>query len=197
VEVWALVISIVSVFISTVAIAFAYLQWRAAVRQADIAERVAKDQALDVERARKAAEASAEAAKELADTASRQYRLRFMPSIEVTYTGRRLNIHNKGRENIWLWGTKVSGFPLGLESQGRLIVPNGFYYILGDGLEAAFAEIRKDGKEVRVTCQMFLQTADEVRYVASMSLWATFSDPQTEIHTQMLDIQPIENWPSK
>jgi hypothetical protein len=71
----ALIVAVAAVLVALVAALFSALQWKAADRQADIADRAlrlaeksAKDQAGDIERSRKAAENSAKAASTLADT---------------------------------------------------------------------------------------------------------------------------------
>jgi hypothetical protein len=71
----AIILSICAVVVAASAALFSFLQWKAADRQADIAERAFKlaekssqDQAEDVRRSRKAAEESAKAAATLADT---------------------------------------------------------------------------------------------------------------------------------
>jgi hypothetical protein len=71
----ALIIAVVSVGIAIVASFFGFLQWKAADRQADIADRALKlakrtadDQSADIERSRKAAEESAASAQVLAQS---------------------------------------------------------------------------------------------------------------------------------
>jgi len=62
----------------------------------------------------------------------------FTVSVDVVYEpgSKRLNVHNKGQTNIYLWGSKLGDGPQVLEKAPVLITPGGFYYIFADSLEA-------------------------------------------------------------
>lgn len=125
------------------------------------------------------------------------YDLNFNPSLEITYENGRLNVANKGKENIWLCGTKLANKPPGLEAEGRLITPGGFYYILGDRLEQVLTTMRGASNEVRVPCDVFIQAANGRKYTTKVLLWAVFTTKGLEVHAQTLAFQSVDTWPTE
>src|SRR5690242_17327040 len=60
--------------------------------------------------------------------------LNFRPSLEVTSESDKLNVYNRGKDNVWLWGTQFRDETRTIESSGRLIAPGGFYYLFSNKL---------------------------------------------------------------
>jgi hypothetical protein len=207
-------VSIAALVVALIAAGFAGWQACEAHEARTDAKQALNAQAKDVERSRKAAENSASAAKALAesslrglaiaersahaaessaDTAQNLYELNFVPAVEITYDNGRLNVANKGKQNIWLWGTKFDNGRIDIEREGRLITPGGFYYILG--VERLLTAMRNQSKEIRLPLRIFIQTENRRRYVAEVQLWVVFKENGMEVHTQTLEIQSASAWP--
>ena len=74
--------------------------------------------------------------------------LNFRLSLEITYDKGHINIYNKGKENVWIWGSQFRDDPMQIDKTGRLIVPGGFYYILTDRLQPLMQKGHKQDKEL-------------------------------------------------
>ena len=115
----------------------------------------------------------------------------YSPSLDLIYTEHQLRFYNRGRSNLYLWGTRLGdGKPL-IGKEPRLISPAGngligqaFYYILGDSLEReALEKIGKDG-ETRVPFEAFVAAEDKKRYRIRYSFWVVVKAGNMTIHTQ-------------
>jgi hypothetical protein len=109
--------------------------------------------------------------------------LNYVPSVDFIYAGDRLQIWNRGKTDIALWGTKYNGDSAYLSSP-VMITPANFYYILGTLLQARILkDVGKNG-EARVPLEMYFSTADNKRYILHGELWEVVKDGQITIHTQ-------------
>jgi len=121
------------------------------------------------------------------------YDLNFNVSLEVTYDNKQLNIINKGKENVWIWGTKLADNPKNIERDSRLIPPGGFYYMLATRLELDLIKNIGINGEIRLPLEVYIESANQRRYVVKLLLWAIIKDGVLAVHTQTLAIQPF-NW---
>jgi len=112
--------------------------------------------------------------------------LNFIPSVEIAYSNGRLQIYNKGMQNIWFWGTKFDDESPTIEKDPRLITPGGFYYIFGDRLERRIkSKIGEDG-EIRFPFELFLESSNKIRYIIRNQLFCIAKKGQIYINSQTL-----------
>jgi hypothetical protein len=119
------------------------------------------------------------------------YELDLSVAAEVTYdqSTKRLNIFNRGRENIWLWGDKLGSGPKTVEKEGRLIVPGGSYYIFADTFEREVLEkVGHDG-ETQVPFQLLGKDAADRPFVVDLVLFVQVRDGAVTVHTQTTSIR--------
>lgn len=114
-------------------------------------------------------------------------------SVEVAYATKKLNVFNKGKNNIWLWGTKISKEPKTIESEPRLITPGGFYYLLTDKLESKILqEIPGDGS-IKVNLDLFIKDGRNKKYIIKNLLFIQVKNKDITIHSQTTSINQ-SNW---
>jgi hypothetical protein len=122
--------------------------------------------------------------------------LSYYPSMEVAYTNsnHRLQLYNKSRQNIWVWGTQLENkTPANIKGQPRLVTPGGSYYIIGDRLERlALKKVGKNG-EIYLPFNVFIETANKTKYTVQNKLFCQVKDSKVEIHSQTLAIVQ-EDW---
>ncbi|MGB2677256.1 MAG: hypothetical protein WAN12_09255 [Candidatus Acidiferrum sp.] len=110
--------------------------------------------------------------------------LNYAPSIDLIYAGEQLQVWNRGRTNIKLWGDKYDGETPDLGGPPFVISPATNRYLLTDRLRAAIqAKLGQNG-EARVPFDVYISTADGQKYVMHGELWEIIKDGQITIHTQ-------------
>jgi hypothetical protein len=122
--------------------------------------------------------------------------LNYYPSMEVAYTtsNHRLQMYNKSRQNIWIWGTQLDNtIPANIKGHGRLVTPGGSYYIIGDRLEKLVLKKVGDNGETYLPFNVFIETANKMRYTVQNQLFCQVKDSKVEIHSQTLAIVQ-EDW---
>jgi len=121
----------------------------------------------------------------------RLYELNFAVAAEVTYEAntKRLNVFNKGRENIWLWGSRLGSGPRTIEKDGRLITPGGFYYLIAEGLEREVLQKVGQTGELRVPFEIYLKDASLRPHKAGVMLFIQVKDGKTTVHTQTVSVE--------
>jgi len=121
----------------------------------------------------------------------RLYELNFSVAIEVTHDSQsgQLNIFNKGRENIWLYGTKLGSSPKSVEKDGRLIAPGGSYYLLTDKLQQEVLQKVGEKGDIHEFFNIYLKDATLRPYTVSVILFIQVSDGEMTIHTQTVSIK--------
>jgi hypothetical protein len=110
--------------------------------------------------------------------------LNFRLSLEMAYDQGRLNIFNKGKENVWVWGSQFGDEPVRIETAGRLIVPGGFYYILTDRLEALMKNRLGPDGEAYFPWNVFVAMENGRKYTARSLLLVKMANGQMAVHTQ-------------
>ena len=119
------------------------------------------------------------------DEANLNYRV----SVDVTFdTGaKRVNVTNKGRSDLWLWGSRTGNEKTEFAKMPRSISSGGFYYIVAD---AFYDELSKNSKESPVTIpfELFLRSANGKDYVVSSQFTGVWQKDSFVIHAQTLSI---------
>jgi len=114
----------------------------------------------------------------------KQLALNYAPSIDLVYAGDQLQIWNRGRTNIYLWGDKYDGGPLDFDGKSYIISPGTNYYILTNLLKANILSKLGQNGEARVPLDLYITTEDKTKYVVHAELWEIMKDDQLTIHTQ-------------
>jgi hypothetical protein len=105
-------------------------------------------------------------------------------SADVIYAGDRLQIWNRGRTNLYMWGNKYDGEPNDLGNEAVVIPPTDNYYILADKLNPHILQRLGNNGEERVPFDVFLIYNDK-KYIMHTTLWEIVKDGQIRIHTQI------------
>jgi hypothetical protein len=110
--------------------------------------------------------------------------LNYAPAADIVYAGDRLQIWNRGRTSLSLWGDKYDGESADMTPPPVVIGPTDYYYILADKLQAlAIASLGKNG-EARVPVDFYFTTADKQKYILHCTLWEVMKDSNLNIHSQ-------------
>lgn len=120
--------------------------------------------------------------------------MNFNVATEVTYDSneKKLNVFNKGRENIWLWGNKLDSGPKSIEKEGRLITPGGFYYVLAASMEKEVLEKVGTNGELRVPFDVYLKDGLQRPYIAKVILFIQVAEGKLAVHTQTVSIDQMQ-----
>ncbi|MDD5691954.1 MAG: hypothetical protein PHP10_02105 [Candidatus Omnitrophica bacterium] len=115
--------------------------------------------------------------------------LQFSVSLELTYQPQRLNIVNKGQQNIWLCGTKLGDGVRSID-QPVLITPGGSYYLIADMLEREIVSKVGESGEMRLPFEVLIQTQNRKRWIVKTILFAVATKGVVTIHTQTISATP-------
>lgn len=117
--------------------------------------------------------------------------LNYIPSIEITYNHaeNRLNIWNKGKTNVYLWGTKFNEEEINIGEKGFLIVPGGFYYLFAEKMEKEILNKMDQNNERFFSLELFIKGVEEKKYIIRNQLLVKMINSNVvNIHTQTLSI---------
>jgi hypothetical protein len=118
----------------------------------------------------------------------------FLMSAEVTYDSalKRFNIFNRGQTNIYLWGTKLGDGPRSVESEPRLITPNGgFYFLRADEWEKKILAALPTNRETRGNLELFLTNQAATKYVVTVLVIVRVpAAGQISVDSQTTSIKP-------
>jgi hypothetical protein len=113
----------------------------------------------------------------------RELALSYTPSLDIIYAGDQLQIWNRGKTNITLWGDKYDGGKPDIEAPA-IISPTTYYYLLTDKLKAFILASLGQNGEARVPLDIYISAEDKQKYVMHCELWEIVKDGQITIHTQ-------------
>jgi hypothetical protein len=112
--------------------------------------------------------------------------MNFRLSLEVTYENDKLNIVNKGKDNVWVWGTQVRDESKTIESNGRLITPNGYYYLFTDKFRTYSEKYIGTDGEGTFPFNIFVATENGKRYTAKFLLFVKMINGTMTLNTQAI-----------
>ena len=121
--------------------------------------------------------------------------LEHQPSVEVAATDERIQIFNKGKHNIWLWGSETELSVKTLEKKPRLITPQGFYYIPLEPFKQSVLQRVGNQGEARINVDLFVSTVGDRKYVVKNIFYCTVADGKVTVHSQTVGITH-EEWHS-
>jgi hypothetical protein len=119
--------------------------------------------------------------------------LNFRLSLEIAYDKGHLNIYNKGKENVWIWGSQFADKPVRIDASARLIVPGGSYYLLTDRLQNLMQkQLGADGAGY-FPWNIFVATENGKKYTAQILLLVKMVGGEMTVHTQTVGFVE-SNW---
>lgn len=114
------------------------------------------------------------------------------PSLILLYENNRLNLHNKGLEEVYLWGTKFASEPAQIEEKSRVIPVGCFYYFLMGPLENFVKPILEKSGEKLFSLEIYISDLFKNHYIAKFELLIK-NGKEFIIHTQQMGIKK-EKW---
>jgi hypothetical protein len=122
------------------------------------------------------------------------YDLNFTVATEIIYDAneKKLYIFNKGRENIWLWGSKLGSNPKFIDQERRLIAPGSSYYVLAANMEKEVLEKVGTRGELRVPFDVYLKDGRHRPYIARVILFIQVAEGKLTVHTQTVAIDQMQ-----
>jgi hypothetical protein len=124
----------------------------------------------------------------------KQLALNYALSVDLIYAGDQLQIWNRGKTNIYLWGNKYSG-AIDFAKAPMQITPAGNYYLLANVLQSAIHKQLGENGEARVPFDLYLTSEDNKKYVVHNTLWEIVKDGAITIHTQTHGHESVTTWP--
>ena len=110
-------------------------------------------------------------------------------SVAFLYRNRRIEIHNLGRAEFLLWGTKLGDRNSDIERAARIVTPEPFHYYLdGEKLENFLVAKIGDNGELRVPFYIFVEDLSKQKFTIKCELWAVVRDRIITIHMQHLGL---------
>lgn len=117
------------------------------------------------------------------------------PNLILLYENNKLNLHNKGLEDVYLWGTKFASEPAQIEKKSRVIPVGCFYYFLIDRLESFVKPILEKSGEKLFPLEIYISDSFKDHYIAKFALLIK-NGKKLIIHTQQMGIKK-EKWDCK
>ena len=109
---------------------------------------------------------------------------------------RRINVANNGRTNVTLWGFKLGTEPEVIETQPRVIIPNGGFELdfstFYDQMNRALPQ-GVSSSPISISLALYLKNEKQDEFVLNETLVATRNGDTLAITTQTLSISP-ERW---
>jgi hypothetical protein len=124
-----------------------------------------------------------------------ELKLKYVISVEITYSDGRFNISNKGKTDISLWGTRVGDGPQVITALPRMISPGGSYYLIADQLEKNALMTLGPNGETTGPFEVYIKDALQRKYVVKCILVLVSSNGNLSVHTQNTGAIR-QDWPS-
>jgi hypothetical protein len=126
----------------------------------------------------------------------RELALNYAVSVDLIYAGDQLQIWNRGKTNIYLWGNKYGDDKSDFASEPMTITPTNSYYLLTNALEAVIYKHLGQNGEAKVPFDLYLKSEDNKKYVMRTTLWEIVKDGKITIHTQTHGYELVKRWPT-
>jgi hypothetical protein len=124
----------------------------------------------------------------------KQLELNYALSVDLIYAGDQLQIWNRGKTNIYMWGNRYNG-ALDLVTSPMQITPAGNYYLLTNVLQSVIYKQLGQNGEARVPFDLYLTSEDNKKFVVHNTLWEIVKDGAITIHTQTHGNESLTAWP--
>ena len=140
--------------------------------------------------------------RDLATRLASAYSASYTPSLDLVYAEKQFRFYNRGKTNLYFWGTRLADDRPAIESEARVITPSGggfigegFFYIPGDQFEQRErSRLGQDGEE-RVPLEAFVATEDSKRYRIRYVLRVVMAGGAVTVHSQNMGMKEFD-WSS-
>ncbi len=109
-------------------------------------------------------------------------RLAYAPAVDLVYVGDRLQLWNRGKTTLTLWGNKYGDDPRNMDGPVQ-ISTGAFEYFLTDKLQSRILQALGQNASEHVPLEMYVTTADKKKYVIHGELFEIVKDGAITIHT--------------
>jgi hypothetical protein len=111
------------------------------------------------------------------------------PSLDVVFDSTEgheaFNFSNRGRTNLYIWGTQLDAGPKSLAAP-RTITPGGSYHIWAQQVAKDIRTKLSGNGETRVPFRVYVSTEDDRRHEITYELWILVNNGVLRIETQNL-----------
>jgi hypothetical protein len=132
-----------------------------------------------------------EVTKKMNEGIQTELELNYDVTVEVTFDNsvKHVNIANKGRTNVYVWGDKIGDGPPTMDTKGRLIAPGGYYYILADKFYEEVGRVLPKGSEKLLPFTVYLKNDHGNEFTVQCQFFAVWYLDNLTIHTQTTSIK--------
>ena len=110
--------------------------------------------------------------------------LNYSPSVEITYSDKRINIVNKGKTNLRTWGSQLNNGIRSIDKEGRLVTPGGSYYLFFEHVEQQLKKALEASDYVTVPFEVYFEAENGTKYVVRSLIGARTIGGKMEVFTQ-------------
>ena len=135
--------------------------------------------------------------REQLQTAKEQLELEYMVSVDLVYQDKQLKIFNRGKTNLFLWGTRFNDFPRDIEKEPRLISPSpqgpfgigeSYYFLSGDSLERTLLGKFGDNGGGFVPMELFITDQRKKKHIIRFTLLVRVVNRTIQISPQNIGV---------
>jgi hypothetical protein len=124
-----------------------------------------------------------------------QMGLNYVVSLDLTYDDSqplpRVVLFNKGKTNLYLWGTKLDEQKPSMEKEPFIVTPLGSYYIYAKTFKDELLHQVPKGSKARVPFDLYLKTTNGRQYIAKSYFSVWWDGDALKIDTQTISIKPM------
>lgn len=117
--------------------------------------------------------------------------LNYLPSIDVQYdaVNQQIQVYNRGRTNLFIWGSNFNGEKQLMDDNGRLITPSGLpYHFPGKDLNQILASLLASKESVFVPFELFFKDGRGIKYTSKNNFFISEKNEQMGIEVQTTEI---------
>ena len=116
--------------------------------------------------------------------AEAQFALKYVPSIGLVYSDKRLTARNSSSVNAYIWGDKLDGSAAQMDGEPRIVPPGMNYYFLADGIDAELRSKLKDGESGTISFSLYVSNDLSDKWTLEFNLLVIRSGETLTVHTQ-------------
>jgi len=111
----------------------------------------------------------------------------------LLYGNKRIELHNAGSQNLWMWGFAYGDGPASIDKkESALIAPGTFYFLATDEMELKLSNALKNGEDTHLPCRFFITVGDSQEMTIRCSLWVRKNKDALTIDTRVIDT--VDGW---
>jgi hypothetical protein len=116
----------------------------------------------------------------------------FIPSVDVIYQNKQIQVHNRGRTNLYLWGAAYGNADVPIDKEPVMVAPGIYYYFSAEMMENQMLSRLKDGEEGTTPFRAFATNEESKKMTIRANIVGKVSNRTVAIRTQVLPI--INGW---